>query len=118
MCQSLRHAELAAQLSVRSVSRRMTLLSRLLRRPPLVGTWRQTDDPNISMVFFPDGRLEYRTIEGDVVQIMRLTYRIDGSEIVSNQPSAPREERSAFRMEGSTLVLNYSGEETSYKRAG
>ena len=82
----------------------MTLLSRFFGRPPgvlLAGTWRQLEDPNISMVFFPDGRLEYRTIEGDVVQIMKLTYRIDGRDIVSNQPSAPREERTAFRIEGS-----------------
>jgi hypothetical protein len=70
------------------------------------------------MVFFPDGRLEYRTLQGDVLQIMKLTYRIDGTVIVSNQPSAPREERTTFRLDGSTLVLNYGGEETSYERAG
>ena len=40
-----------------------------------------------------DGRLLYSIRDGDKWQIMRLTYRIEGDTIVSNQPSAPREER-------------------------
>lgn len=49
---------------------------------------------------------------------MKLTYRIEGDEMVSNQPSEPREERTAFRIEGSCRVLTHEGEETSYERAG
>ncbi len=83
----------------------------------LLGTWRQSNDHNISMVFFNDGRLEYRIRENDKIGIMKLTYRVEGHEIVSNQPSAPREERTSFAFEDEdTLVLDHLGEEALFKR--
>ena len=79
----------------------MTLLSRFFKRnsePPsnLIGLWRQvapeTAEP-VLMKFTRDGRLEYHVVEGGRVNIVKLTCRIEGSEIVSDQPSSPREER-------------------------
>ena len=97
----------------------MSFLSRLFRSEAprqLLGTWRQINDHNVTMTFSEDGRLEYRIRENDKTQIINLTYRTDGSEIVSNQPSAPREERTRFAVEEDTLVLNHAGEETRLKR--
>jgi hypothetical protein len=98
----------------------MTILARIFRRDSaksrLVGTWRQVGSPNNSIQFFGDGRLEYRTIEGDRVQISKLTYQVSGNEIISNQPSAPREERTTFAFEKSgVLRLTYQGEESRYE---
>jgi hypothetical protein len=84
----------------------------------LIGTWRQTDDASVLMEFFASGRLEYRTSEAGTVQIVNLTYRVEGNEIVSNQASAPREERTRYHFEEHVLVLNYQGEETRFARAG
>ena len=99
----------------------MSLLSRFLSprsREALTGTWRQTGAAqSTEMIFHSDGRLEYRILEGSVLQIMKLTYRVEGNEIVSDQPSSPREERSTFRFEGpNVLVLTYGGEESRYER--
>ena len=99
----------------------MSLLSRLFTRPSrdaLTGTWRQTGGPqSTEMIFDADGRLEYRILESSVLQIMKLTYRVEGHEIVSDQPSSPREERTTFRFEGpNVLVLTHGGEESRYER--
>jgi hypothetical protein len=98
----------------------MSLFNRLFRSESarqLLGTWRQANDHSVIMTFFQDGRLEYRTRENDKLQIMILTYRIDGAEIISDQPSAPHEERTRFAFEEEdTLVLTHGGEETRFKR--
>jgi hypothetical protein len=98
----------------------MSLLSRFFRSSgdALTGTWRQTGAPqSTEMIFHADGRLEYRILEGSVLQIMKLTYRVEGDEIVSDQPSSPREERTNFRFEGSNvLILTHGGEESRYER--
>jgi hypothetical protein len=49
---------------------------------------RQINAPNTSIKFFPDARLDYRAADGDRLQIMKLTYRLEGTEFVSNQPTA------------------------------
>ena len=61
--------------------------------------------------------MDYSIIEQGKRQIMKLTYRIDGNEIVSNQPSAPREERTKFSFENGDLVLMFEGERTTYRRS-
>jgi hypothetical protein len=84
----------------------VSLLSRIFRRPSgqtLVGIWRQVD-PDTMMIFGEDGQLEYRIVQSTGVQIMKLTYRVEGTEIVSDQPSSPREERTAFRFEGANVL--------------
>ena len=80
----------------------------------LIGLW---SAPGVEIDIRPDGTMDYTTIEYDKRQIMKLTYRIDGDEIVSNQPSAPREERTKFWFENDQLVLMFGGERTSYRRA-
>ena len=80
----------------------------------LVGLWTA---PGIEMQFMDDGMMNYIVVEPDKRLIAKLTYRIDGSVIISNQPSAPREERTLFSFEGEQLVLMFGGKRTAYTRA-
>jgi hypothetical protein len=54
------------------------------------------DEQDTDLEILPDGRMVYAIREGDKWQLMKLTYRLEGDVIVSNQPSAPREERSQY----------------------
>jgi hypothetical protein len=73
-------------------------------------------DP-VEMEFKADGQLIYAIDAGAKWQIMRLTFRIDGSTLVTNQPSAPKEERTAFAFDGKDqLVLDYGGAKASFTR--
>jgi hypothetical protein len=105
----------------------MNVLSRLFKRKPepeptrsLLGLWRQVEpEPAapVLMKFSRGGRLEYHVVELDGVGIVKLTYRVQGSNIISNQPSSPREERTRFEFVGpNELVLDYGGEETCFAR--
>jgi hypothetical protein len=70
----------------------------------LLGTWRT--DPNdqwslrtygeVSLRFEKGGALVYTVHLPNKDQIMRLTYRVDGNILVTDQPSSPREERTEF----------------------
>jgi hypothetical protein len=83
----------------------------------LIGTWRT--DPNdgrslheygdVSMRFEKGGTLVYTVHLPDKEQIVRLTYRVDGDWLVTDQPSSPRQERTRFRlMPDGRLALTYS----------
>src|SRR5688572_7676389 len=70
----------------------------------VLGVWRT--DPNdrwslqqygdVSLRFDPGGTLLYTVHLPNKEEIVRLTYRIDGSYLVTDQPSSPREERTEF----------------------
>lgn len=85
-----------------------------------LGEWRQLEpDPHpgsIFITFAAGGRLRY-TIETATVQHILLNWRIDGDFLVTDQPSAPREERTSFRFPWSSrLVLERLGETYTYER--
>jgi len=55
----------------------------------------------------------------DKDEVIRLTYRTEPGFVVSDQPSLPREERTAYRFnETGDLVLVYEGEESTYQLVG
>ena len=86
----------------------------------LPGEWRQVKpDPHpaaIFLTFEPDGALRYR-IEADTVQHILLTWRVEGDTIISDQPSAPQEQRTRFSFAGpDRLLLDYDGEMFAYER--
>jgi hypothetical protein len=83
-------------------------------QPSLVGLWL---GDNIEIDIRPDGTMDYVIIAPGKRQIMKLTYRIEGNEIVSNQPSAPKEERTKFWFENTYLVLMFAGERSEFRRA-
>jgi len=70
----------------------------------LAGSWRT--DPtdlrslqeygNVTLEFEEEGRLAYTIHLPKKKQIMHLTYRVEGSWLVTDQPSHPQEERSEF----------------------
>jgi hypothetical protein len=69
-----------------------------------------------ALEFRPDGRAAYVVKSGDKQQTMLLTWRIDGEELVTDQPSAPNEERTRFRFEGPTLILAFGGTDSGFER--
>ena len=89
----------------------------------LVGRWRlvRTEGPanyqNVTMDFRPDGSLQYSIELPDRIQIMNLTYSISGDVIVSNQPSAPSEERTRFILgTDGRLELDHEGTRSWFER--
>ena len=91
----------------------------------LIGRW--TSDPDdkdsiradgqVSLVFGSDGKLTYIMHGEKKDEIMALTYRVEGQVIITDQPSAPREERTTFMLtpEGK-LVLEFGGIRSHYIR--
>jgi hypothetical protein len=70
-----------------------------------------------SLDFREDGSLIYSTLDGDRIQTIFLTYQLAGDELITNQPSAPHEDRTQFGVtkEG-RLVLVFGGVETTFRR--
>jgi hypothetical protein len=82
----------------------------------LIGEW--ISDPadsesirkygEVSMNFKDDGQLIYRIHSPGETDIMLLRYRVQDGWLITNQPSAPREERTAFSIApDGKLILVY-----------
>jgi len=92
----------------------------------LIGTWRT--DPNdessldrfgsVFLRFAEDGSLQH-VIEGETkYEIALLQYQVDGTELVTDQPSAPRSERTRFRFASDNrLLLEHDGYWAAYVRS-
>src|SRR4051812_43773125 len=73
-------------------------------QPSLLGTWRTDpgdasslrDFGDVSLRFEQDGTLTYTIHLPKKVQVMRLSYRVKGNILVTDQGSSPREERAEF----------------------
>jgi hypothetical protein len=64
----------------------------------------------VQMEFAPSGALTYASLEGGKWQIMFLSYRAEGQTLITNQTSAPREEKTAFTLLPSgELELEFGG---------
>jgi hypothetical protein len=91
----------------------------------LVGTWvlDETDQRgfadlgDVVMTFGEGDELTY-TIRGPTKdQIIKLRYRIEGTMIVTDQPSAPQVERTHFSLsEDGILILAFGGVPYRFKR--
>jgi hypothetical protein len=97
-----------------------SLLAMVTTEQSFLGEWCQIepnpDHGSIFITFEVDGRLRY-TIETATIQHILLTWHIDGDVLVTDQPSAPREERTHFRFQArSQLVLERHGEGYTYER--
>ena len=90
----------------------------------LLGVWSliRSEDPELNIpgavqVFRPDGSLQYLVPTADGMRGFQLTWRVDGVEIVTDQPSAPREERTRFAFEDlRTLRLEQGAIRSWYHR--
>jgi hypothetical protein len=81
---------------------------------PIVGQWRLGPDEHVAresygdhaMTFSAHGELVHSTLsDGQPTGRILLVYRVDGSDLITDQPSAPREERTPYRLDGSTLLV-------------
>ena len=88
----------------------------------LLGIWQlvQSDDlgyQDAELDIREGGRMFYAIHDEGKWAIMCLTYRIEGDTIVSDQPSAPREDRTRFSIEpDGTLILNRQGQRSWFRR--
>lgn len=70
----------------------------------------------VQMEFHPNGDLTYVIREGDKLQVMKMTYLFKGNQIVSNQPSHRREDRTDYSFEDDLLILNHEGSRSWFQR--
>jgi hypothetical protein len=74
------------------------------------------NDP-VEMEFYPDGVLTYAVKSAEGWNVLQLTYEIDGTRLVTDQPSWPRKEVTEFEVAGDgSLVLNYGGARCRFVR--
>jgi hypothetical protein len=91
----------------------------------LAGRWRSDPDDreaireygDVSLVFLPSGGLTYTVCTDGKLQILLLTYRVEGDVLITDQPSDPREERTRFKIgPDGKLVLLYEHRPSTYVR--
>jgi len=91
----------------------------------LTGKWKSDpSDPStkanygeVTQIFHDDGRLTYIIHSAERDQVMRLVYRIEGDELVTDQPSAPSEHRTRFKFdESGALELDDQGDRSRFVR--
>jgi len=71
----------------------------------------------VALEFLEDGRLAYVILTAQGTQIIRMTYRVDGPMLVTDQPSHPKEERTRFSWDDSgALVLEFGGDKSRFTR--
>ena len=73
---------------------------------------------DVLLEFDEGGGLRYTIREHDRRQIINLRYRIEGSTIITDQPSAPNVEHTQFSLaENGTLTLAFGGAPYRFVRA-
>lgn len=91
----------------------------------LIGTW--VSDPEdeegirefgrVTLEFEEDGQLTYTVHAPGKDQKMFLCFRVEGGHLVTDQPSAPREERTAYSIgPNGKLTLWFGGQRSVYVR--
>lgn len=91
----------------------------------LLGRW--TIDPadaaavaafgDVALEFDEAGRLNYLVRADGAVQAILMTYRVDGEALVTDQPSQPRPERTAYRIgDDGALTLTFGGVPSRFLR--
>jgi len=92
----------------------------------LIGTWvvdisdgrTVTELGDVAMSFQDDGQLIYTARAGGKNQIIRLRYTVKDGVISTDQPSAPRTERTKYTLtDDDMLVLEFDGVPYRFRRA-
>ena len=92
----------------------------------LLGVWLVDDTDksalaslgNVLLEFDESGGLRYTIREQDKRHVINLRYRVEGSTIVTDQPSAPQVERTEFSFaEDGVLTLAFGGVPYRFVRA-
>ena len=101
------------RLTVVAADERMRVVDKLIGCWHLVRSVGQIDGDEVEMEFFPNGQLTYAVAEDKKWQLTLLTFKVRGDTIITNQPSAPSEERTKFAFESDgTLRLESNGSRT------
>ena len=70
-------------------------------------------------MFLPTGELRFASPTAEGMAVVLLRYRVEGAWIISDQPSTPKEERTAFRFDSDKLlVLTYAAGDAHFRRVG
>jgi len=70
-----------------------------------------------TLEFHQDGTLLYKIHQNGKDQIMLLTFQVEPGFIVTNQPSHPRPERTAYEVtKDGKLILEFGGQNSFYQR--
>jgi hypothetical protein len=94
--------------------------------PRLLGLWRTAPEDTdgtreygeVTMSFTEDGFLVYSIHSGSVDQEILLRYRTEGGILITDQPSAPREERTTYEItQDGRLELQHGDTHSTYIRA-
>lgn len=92
----------------------------------LIGTWVVDESDrhalaelgDVLLDFNENGALTYVIRADGKQQIILMQYEVDGDAIVTDQPSAPRVERTSFSLsDDGKLVLAFGGEPFTFRRA-
>jgi len=94
------------------------MLERLLKRRKeraagqrFLGAWRLFRSEgvdfgeSVTMEFQSGGTLLYTITEDQKTQIIRLTYKVDGATLITDQPSSPRLERTSYAFQSDDVLL-------------
>jgi hypothetical protein len=83
----------------------------------LMGKWfGRVDGEPVAMEFRPDGQVAYVVQAGAKQLRTILTWRLGGDQLITNQATAPREERSRVRLEEGDLILEFGGTASRFSR--
>ncbi len=90
----------------------------------LIGVWelRSADAalelaPGSLMMVLPDGELRYASPGDGAMMVANLRYRIEGEWLVTDQDSAPKQDRTRFEVQsGGRLVLEYGRGKSVWER--
>jgi hypothetical protein len=83
----------------------------------LIGVWKTDPDDavtqrtygDVTMEFRRNGELIYTITEGNKSREIFMTYEVRGNYLVTDQPSQPQKEITAFSQTDDTLELNFDG---------
>jgi uncharacterized protein (TIGR03066 family) len=102
------------------ITSRNSVVAKLSAEERLLGKWRSDREAtreDVTLEFSKDGSLTYTIHSEASDQSIFLRFRIEGDVIITDQPSAPREETTKYEIApDGRLVLTHQGEATAYGR--
>jgi hypothetical protein len=91
----------------------------------LVGRWYlvRSDDEidareGVTVDFSADGELTYTIHQADRLQVINLVYHVVGDQVITDQPTAPSQERTRYSVEGDLLILENQCVRSWFSRGG
>jgi hypothetical protein len=102
-----------------------TVSARAMYDNELIGVWKSDAEDvdglssfgQATLEFTANGALKYTVHESGKDAVILLTFRVEPGFLVTNQPSHPREERTAYQVrQDGKLSLSLGGQQALYSR--